>query len=188
MTAFSAFLESPKDVSFESQEKGEHIVFLLRRHWVINVKWVIMGLGFLIFPVIFWLVVPTQTGFLFVSKEYSFIVGTIWYLFTFIFILENYLIWYFNVYIVTDRRIIDTDFFGIIHKKVSEAPLRNIEDSTYNVSGVLATMFNFGTVKIQTAAELPEFEFEHIPNPGKVHEKINDLINYNLKKRLKKEK
>jgi uncharacterized membrane protein YdbT with pleckstrin-like domain len=188
MNAFSAYLESPKNVSFESQEKGESIIFLLRRHWVTNFKWVLFGILLIIFPAVYEFVFLQEFPFSFLPKKYHVVVGIIWYLFSFIFILENYLIWYFNVYIITDRRVIDTDFYGIIHKKVSETPLRNIQDSTYNVSGIMATIFNFGDIKIQTAAESPEFEFEMVPNPSYIHDKLNDLISYNQKKIWKNKK
>ncbi|PIS23028.1 hypothetical protein COT49_02385 [candidate division WWE3 bacterium CG08_land_8_20_14_0_20_40_13] len=182
MTAFSAYLESPKNVSFESQEKGETILFLLRRHWFTNIRWVLFGALLLVFPFFYRIILSGDTLFSSLPYKYSVVGGIIWYLFSFLFILENYLIWYFNVYIITDRRVIDTDFYGIIHKNVSEAPLRNIEDSTYDVSGIFPTIFNFGNIKIQTAAEAPEFEFEWVPNPAYVHDKLNDLITYNVKK------
>lgn len=178
MVAFSAFLESPKNVSFESQEKGESIIFLLRRHWITNVPWVIFSLVLLLFPLLYRMAISNDSFFSVLPARYSLVGGLIWYLFSFLFILENYLIWYFNVYIVTNKRVVDMDFYGIIHKKVSEAPLRNIEDSTYFVSGIFPTLFNFGNIKIQTAAESPEFEFEQVPHPALVHDRINDLITY----------
>ncbi|MBU4380640.1 PH domain-containing protein [Candidatus Parcubacteria bacterium] len=176
MVAFSAFLESPKNVSFESQEKGELIIFLLRRHWITNVPWILFSFVLLSFPLLYRVILSNDSFFSLLPSKYALVAGLIWYLFTFLFILENYLIWYFNVYILTDKRVIDMDFYGIIHKKVSETPLRNIEDSTYFVSGIFPTLFDFGNIKIQTAAESPEFEFEQVPNPAQVHDRINDLI------------
>jgi hypothetical protein len=36
-------------------------------------------------------------------------------------------------------------------------------------------MFDYGNVTIQTAAEVPEFKFESVPNPEKVVKILDDL-------------
>jgi len=87
-------------------------------------------------------------------------------MFTTAFVLESFLGWYFNVYIITDERIIDIDFISLIYKEVSDADIEMIQDVTYKQGGIVRTMFNFGTIFIQTAAEKPKFEFEDVPNPS----------------------
>ena len=68
------------------------------------------------------------------------------------------------------------DFNNILHKKISEAPLRNIEDITYDTKGSLQTIFDYGNVHIQTAAETREFEFENVAKPGKIQDILSDLV------------
>jgi hypothetical protein len=84
--------------------------------------------------------------------------------------------WYFNVYIISDKKIVDIDFRGFLYKNISEAPIKNIEDVTSNVSGLFGTTFNFGYVDIQTSAEKREFEFENVSNPSKIRDLIADLV------------
>ena len=43
-----------------------------------------------------------------------------------------------------------------------------IQDVTALVEGVSQTMFNYGTVLIQTASEIPVIKIEKIPNPNLV--------------------
>ena len=52
----------------------------------------------------------------------------------------------FNVYIVTDERIIDIDFYNLIYKEVSDANIDKIQDVTYKMGGVVRTLFNYGDV------------------------------------------
>jgi len=99
----------------------------------------------------------------------------LWYLMTFAFGLERFLNWYFNVYIVTDRRIVDIDFNGLLYKNISECSHDRVQDVTYKTGGLLQTLFDFGDVYIQTAAEQREFEFRSIPQPGHVHDIVTDL-------------
>jgi len=72
------------------------------------------------------------------------------------------------VFIITNKRVIDIDFDNLLNKKFSEANLSMIQDVTSEVKGVAQTMFNYGNVLIQTAAEIPEITFELVPNPEKI--------------------
>nr|MDQ3008603.1 hypothetical protein [bacterium] len=42
--------------------------------------------------------------------------------------------------------------------------------------GVLASVFNYGTVLVQTAAAQNEFEFDDVPQPAKVAAFLNELL------------
>jgi len=68
------------------------------------------------------------------------------------------------------------DFHGLLYRNISQAPIRNIEDVTYNISGALKVIFNYGDVLIQTAGEKVEFEFEEVGNPSKVVDILSDLV------------
>ncbi len=76
--------------------------------------------------------------------------------------------WYFNVYILTNERIVDLDFVGILDKQVAFTTLNHIEDITPKTIGFFGTFFDYGNVYIQTAAEKPEFDFEKVPRPDDV--------------------
>ncbi len=62
----------------------------------------------------------------------------------------------------------DVDFLNLTTKKVSDADLEKIQDVTFTNNGAFGTIFNYGDVIIQTAAELPEFVFEAVPQPASV--------------------
>jgi hypothetical protein len=99
-----------------------------------------------------------------------------WYLLTLGFMIEQFLNWYFNVFIVTDERVIDVDFLNLIYKNVSAAKIDNIEDVTVEMGGAVRALLNFGTVFLQTAAEKTEFEFEDVPQPQRVAKFLNEMI------------
>lgn len=160
----SAFVPRPNGFCFENQMDKEEIILLLRRHWITNLHWIIIsGLMFL-FPAFLRGLPP----FTFLPMRFNVVIGMMWYLFIFAFILEQFFTWFFGVNIITDERIIDVDFVSLIHKRVSEAEIENIQDVTYKMGGFLGTVLNFGTIYIQTAAERPEFEFEQVSKPALV--------------------
>jgi uncharacterized membrane protein YdbT with pleckstrin-like domain len=100
----------------------------------------------------------------------------LWYLFVTAFIFENFLSWYYNVYIITDERIVDVDFHSLLYKEVSQAKIDNIQDVTFVMGGLSRALFNFGDVFIQTAGEKREFDFDDIPHPDRVTKVLNELI------------
>ena len=167
----SSFSYLPKKVNFETREKEEKVVLLLRRHPFTNLSWIFIGLLMVAAPTI--LRVFSLTSFL--PAEFGLIATLGWYLLTIAFFLENFLTWFFNVNIVTDERVIDIDFLNLIYKQVSDTNIDKIQDVTYTMGGVARTLFNYGDVFIQTAAEVPNFDFLAVPNPDKIAKILQDL-------------
>lgn len=98
-----------------------------------------------------------------------------WYLITFISAFENFLSWYFDLFIVTNHRVIDIDFNNLLNRHFAEADLSAIQDTSSSIKGVLGTFFNFGDVLIQTAGETNQINFEKIANPEKVIKLLKEL-------------
>jgi hypothetical protein len=112
----------------------------------------------------------------FLPPNFVFAVRVGWYLLVLGYVLESYLTWFYNVFIITDERVIDVDFVNLIYKNISAAKIQSIEDITTVMSGITSSIFNYGTVKIQTAAAIVEFDFEDVPQPAKVTAFLNELL------------
>ena len=168
---FAAYMVKPK-VRFETQDREEKIVLLVRRHVVTNVGWVLTGVFFFIIP-IFWSYVPF---FHFFPDRFQIIMIVLWYLLAIAYLLEHFLSWYYNVQIITDERIVDVDFHSLLYKEVSDTKIENVQDVTFVMGGALRALLNYGTVYIQTAGERREFDFEDVPHPNRVAKIINELL------------
>jgi len=168
----SAYMVKPNNLHFETQDRKEKIVVLLRKHMITNSGWFVGAIFLVLMPIIF-AFIPWQE---LVPLRFKILFYVMWYMFVATFVFENFLSWYFNVYIITDERIVDVDFHSLLHKKISQAKIDNIEDVTFTMGGLSRTMFNYGTVEIQTAAEKREFDFEDVPHPNKVAKILNELI------------
>lgn len=168
----SAFSLYPDHIDFESRAKEEKVILFLRQHIIVNVKWVLAAAVMIITPTI----ASVFGVFSSLPSGFELVIILSWYLVTLAYAFENFLNWYFNVYIVTNMRIVDVDFHNLIYKQVSDANLDKIQDVTYNMGGVARTIFNYGDVFIQTASEVSEFDFLAVPNPDRVVKIINDFI------------
>ena len=170
-TPFSSFLVHPKVFTFEEKDPNEDILLVLRPHWFTNVHWIIITLVMIFVPSLLTFV-PLLGGF---PLRFQFAAIVFWYLVTFMFAFEKFLSWYFDVFIITTHRVVDIDFYNLLDKKFYEADLEMIQDVTSRISGLSQTIFNYGNVLIQTAAEVNELEFEKIPNPEKVIKLLQEL-------------
>ncbi|HDQ88580.1 MAG TPA: PH domain-containing protein [candidate division WWE3 bacterium] len=174
----SSFIKNPSKTRYDGEDTDEKILYLFRRSHIVNLKWIFITVFMLFTPFFASLFYgsPLNNGDLILSPELMGISTIFWYLATFGFVLHNFFIWYFNVYIVSSKKIVDIDFHGLLYKNISEAPIKNVEDVTSNVSGLMGTIFNYGYVYIQTSAEKREFEFEDVDNPAKVRDLIADFV------------
>ena len=169
--SWSSFLVNPKVFKFSEQDDDEQILLVLRPHWFTNVRWIIITIIMLFAPI----AVKFVPLLAFFPPNYQLLFFIVWYTITFIYAFESFLSWYFDVFIVTNERVIDIEFNNLLNKKFSEAGIEMIQDTTYTVTGIAQTMFNFGDVLIQTAAEINQITFEKVPNPGKVIQVLQHL-------------
>ncbi|MGB9706500.1 MAG: PH domain-containing protein [Microgenomates group bacterium] len=176
----AAFVPRPKNLRFETQERKEKIVLLLRRHPITNLPWVVLSLFLIIAPFI----ILRFFSLNFLPPNYLFISFLCWYLFTFAFVFERFLIWFFNVYILTDERVIDINFPTLLYRDISETKIDKIQDVNIKTGGYTRSLFNFGDVLIQTAGAIPEIYFEAVPNPEQVSRILNELIYEEEQERL----
>jgi len=146
----AAYCYYPDHVNFVGADSEEKIVLLLRRHAITNIPESA--------PVNF-----STVGLIF------------WYLISFAYIFEQFLSWFFNVYIVTDERVFDVDFLNLVYREITDANIDQIQDVTVRVGSVIRTVFDYGDIIIQTAAQIPQIEFEAVPHPDRVAQVLREL-------------
>lgn len=172
----SSFCQNPTGVSFQSQEDDEKILLFLRRHFITNVPWIIIGLFLTVLPILlpflfiltgFLLTLPQNLTMLFIA---------FYYLIVFAYLFINFLTWFYNIGLVTTKRAVDVDFSDLVYHNVAATKLSLIQDVDYTQVGVLPSLFNYGDVFVQTAGDKPNFDFLAVPNPAKAAHIIEELI------------
>lgn len=173
MSIFSIFKESNN--SFEGEENDEKVVLLVRRHPF----FIIIRLIFFVLLVL----LPIAVGmefYSFLSSHSLFalflFVSSIWYLFIWSSVFYSLTMYTLDVWIVTDRRIIDSTQNGFFNRTISELHIARIQDISVQTKGVIQTFFKFGDLQVQTAGAEEKFRFSQIPNPTKVKDEIMRLV------------
>jgi len=169
---FTPFATFPTKIHFQTQADEEQVVLFMRQHLIVNLPWVIVAIFLFTLPSVFSFFPP----FAMLPSSYQFVITLGWYTFAFGYSLAKLMGWFFNIYIVTDERIVDVDFKNIFFRKISTAKIDEIQDINVQSSGAFETFFGYGSVFIQTAAEVPEFEFIAISYPDRVGKILNQMI------------
>lgn len=172
---FRSYEENPRHYRFEGQDTDEKILLLLRAHPVTNLSWIAPSVLLFFLPIFLpGLFSSAGIDLSFLPPAYGIVFLIINYLLILIIAFEGFLYWYFNVYIVTDKNIVDVDFHSILFKKIDVAPLRNIEDTSSSMGGILNSVFNYGNVFIQTAGTTKNIDLHSVPKPHHVADFILD--------------
>jgi len=98
----------------------------------------------------------------------------LWLIFGGIFGFYHYHIWHRDHYILTNSRLIIKEQQTFFSREVREANLDEITDVTYHIKGFWATLFNFGTVRAETASA-DALKLAKISHPAKMQKLILEL-------------
>lgn len=174
---FASFCDTPSNISFHNQEPDEKIVLLLRRHFITNFSWIIITVILVLLPLLTNILGINIQAFLPFFPARFFMVGLIfYYLIIFSYAFINFITWYYNIFLVTQKRIVDIDFSDIVYHNVAITKLNLVEDVNYTQVGFIPSLFNFGDLFVQTAGEVKHFEALKIPKPNDATHIIQDLI------------
>ncbi len=173
--------KTDEDKLFPSQEKEEKVFLLIRKHWFNYVPFAGIGLIMIIPAIlgIYYFFVYSQSidGLLGIS---FIMLMSMYLLFAIGLQLYGFVSYYLDVYIVTDRRIVDIDQAGFFHRQISELHLHQVQDVNARINGIFPTLLHFGDVLIQTAGERENFQFLSIPNPYLVAKRIINLHEHHI--------
>lgn len=175
LNILSAFREMPEGIRFENQDEDEVILLFLRRHFITNIPWILTVVILLLLPL---LLPPLLSLIPFppLPERYYIIITLFYYLLVFTYALIEYMDWFYNISLVTQKRIVDIDYSHIVFHDVAVTKLSLVEDVNYQQSGFIRSLFDFGNVFVQTAGKMEHFDFLAVPQPGHVVDIIENLI------------
>jgi uncharacterized membrane protein YdbT with pleckstrin-like domain len=76
--------------------------------------------------------------------------------------------------VVTDQNLVQILQGGLFARRISRLSMSNVEDVTADQHGFLPTIFNYGTLTVETAGDRENFIFPYCPNPNVYSDQILD--------------
>lgn len=87
-----------------------------------------------------------------------------------------------NVILVTSEKIAQILYPSIFNRKISQLSIGDVQDTTVRQKGILARIFNYGILVIETAGEQKNLVFSFVPDPYSAAKSIVGAHEENLKK------
>lgn len=176
---YPKFANIPQCV-FPNQRDNERVFVITRRHWVEFLKYIAMFTCLVIIPIVIVVSVfvsspDTLSVIGVLGRDFLILFLCSFYLLIIAFFVTSWVSYYYDIFIVTDTRIIEITQKGLFNRESYELLFEQIEDVTTREKGFLYTALEAGDVDIQTAGSQRNFEIYRIPKPHIISEIINEL-------------
>lgn len=175
-------------IDFPGKNSDENIIMVIRKHPIVYIRLLMVFLALSLLPatifMIFWSGrFPISTGDVVGISGY--LIACFYLLYSLVLFLIAWLNEEFDLFILTDQRLIDITQIHFFKRKENVTPLRNIEDVTTDIHGILPTLLNYGTLDIQTASgNADDFIMDHVANPVLISKQILNVVRENQKKSM----
>ena len=158
----------------KAMQKGERQIFAIKRHPIgILFTYVVAGFGLLLLAVIIFAIAPLIAPD---NRETIVRLGAGLYLIvllvTVLLVTVSHYVYWGNRWVLTTDSLTQVSQTGLFNKESSQLSLANLEDVTAQTNGILAKIFNFGVLKVETAGERSKFTFSYCPDPEKHAQEI----------------
>lgn len=123
-----------------------------------------------------WLVLPFFFLFpLWKQGALGIVIFLLWFFSGLLLLLRQYLLWSRTVFVITDGRVVDHEQKGLFHRVVTEARFDQIDEVSYQVMGIVPTLFRYGTVSLELHGASADIVIPHVVSPAHVTDLLNDL-------------
>lgn len=157
---------------FPGQHEGEVVQFIFRQHPLVMRKALIGGLLVIVVAVL-----PLDFPQIYaVDWVVGVLVKLMWAVIAIVFFAWFYrwVGWYYTIYLVTDRRILEIKQKGFFDRKVDEWQLDGISNVNYHIGGFQAVLFGFGDITARTY--IGDLEMKTIHKPAEIHAELVDAV------------
>jgi len=155
---------------FPERHADEIVLDVIRKHPIVYTKIIFMFVLFILLP---------PFGFLFgLFFYYPFLehplftlscslLACIYLLYGLLFICIRWINEEFDLFILTNHRLVDITQESFLKRTITTTPLEQIQDATSVVNGLIRTLLNYGDLVVKTAAgNASNFYIDAIPDPA----------------------
>jgi uncharacterized membrane protein YdbT with pleckstrin-like domain len=162
-------------------EHNEKAVKLVRRHWFLfaldiaflGVLAVLPGIFAFFIPDALWESLAIAGN----KPQLGFFLYSLWLLILWVALFIRWTDYYLDLWVITDRRVVDVEQRGLFSREIVTANLDRIQNVTVDTHGLFATLMNFGDVRLETAgAETRNIVIRSAANPEEVKQLLLQMM------------
>jgi len=168
--------------TFPNQRPDEQTILITRKHWIRLFVPMFFIVLFALVPFVVYFFIKGADWYPGFAALYRFS-STVYFLILWNAAFYNIMIYTLNTIAVTTRRIVENEQRGFFRHNTDEIALKNIEDSSVRIFGLLATFLHYGNIEIQSAGATNIFHFKYLPHPQRIKKIIAEYVNYSKGRR-----
>jgi hypothetical protein len=156
-------------------DDNEELLLKIRKHWFLVMVELLPLKAGVALPFLVLLAFPTLlTGEV---ARLTLMCLSAWLLLCIIGVATIWTNYYLDVWVVTDKRIVNLEQISLFHREVTTMRMERIQDTTIEIPGFLASFFDFGNLTVHSAGEhMKSQTFEGIPHPEDVKRIVLDRV------------
>lgn len=155
-------------------EDDEKILSIVHRHWFYLCMQCAYVVVLMVMPVLGVFILSLFTPHIASALSTTYAAHAL-FLFAF-WVLINWMIlafiWtdhYLDIWAITDRRIIKIDQVSLFRRQIGSFRLERLQDLNIEINGIIATLFDYGTIHAETASgKDEEFKASYLPHPQEI--------------------
>lgn len=151
---------------FADQFDDEEVLYVFRKHPVVQRKGLVYGMLGILAGTIPGLIKPEYSWF-FGGLAGGLVLGALLY-------LPSWIAWYYSLFIVTDQRFIQITQKGLFHRSVVDIGLNQIQMVNYEVAGLQETLLGYGTIMMQTL--MGDLVIHDVHHPPKIQKRLINIL------------
>jgi len=153
---------------FEDKRPDEKITVTIKRHPIVLLKGLLMVLVVLgVMITVAYYYKLSMITFWDILIGLLIIAGILYY---------NLYLWYNDLYVLTDQRLIDVDQHSLFSRSVTSTALDQIQEVKVDIKGPLESILGYGKVMIHTSGPHENLVLEVTPKPFIVQNTINQAF------------
>ena len=166
-----------KQIAFKKSlhfQDGEVVLQVVRKHWFALLS---DSIGVLLAAIAPFIIIPLIAPYVNANPAFIVFIISLWLLIALAMLFTVWTNYYLDIWIVTDKRIINIDQLHLFNRNVSTLRMERVQDIKVEKYGIFSTIFDFGNLQVQTAG--PESSFYYIngiPNPSKIRNTILEQV------------
>ncbi len=163
-------------VKLRNLRTGETVDTVLRRHWIVFVMLGVYALwGLMMSMFLLWIFGFTTPIVL---------LNVIFWMYYSMFLYINWLNHELDLIVVTNNRVVCVEQKSFLNRTVGECTLDKIQEVGVETKGILANIFDYGTITIETAGSTNNFDMTFSPHPMEKSRHLNNLADRYKEKRF----
>jgi len=152
-------------------EADERILLQVRKHWFVLSMQMLSVVVLALVPLILYagaLMFVRIPGIILTNTGIIIILYTTWLILMWMALFNVWTNYYLDLWTITNKRLIAVDQKGFFSRTTASFRLERLQDIIVNIHGIVPTLFNYGSLEIQTAGEEKNFKATGLPNPSAI--------------------